>query len=281
MLEEGRAEQERDPAALALGDETRQAVGGEAGHVVLVVLLEQSDQQRARRLLRDTARIGSGAAGRRPRHPLQLGRDPAGRRPRHALQVAVGLRELHLAPLRGGQLARTEAVQQAAVATAGEALDQQAHRFRRQRRGRLGGEAGREQASRHLGMAEPDLLGGQPVAAVEGELGSGGDGVDEGRHRIGRPAQQLEQVAAQVVEAEPAAGGRPLRRLLLNAGERITGAIRELERHQGRTRVIPPLDGRRRGRMQPHLQQDRAQAGRRRRRVRTGCKQDRMPGGRH
>jgi hypothetical protein len=72
------------------------------------------------------------------------------------------------------------------------------------------------------------LIQRETIAAVHAEIGGRGHRGGEGLTRGGRVAEEVEKMAAEVVEAQPTGGLRPGLDLPLGAGERLATAPGEL-----------------------------------------------------
>ncbi len=192
---------------LGHGDHGGEPLGGQAGGLVVAALLEQVDQEAARDL------EIAGALG------------------------AFPPRELDLPLLRGGHGLRPQSAQELAVTPRGERAVEQADHLGEQGGVRPGGDRGRQQARRHLGVAQPVLIERQAVAAVELERRGRRDSAGEGLHGIREAAQGIEEMAAEVVEAELAGGLRVGGELLLGAGERLGRPAGELVLDELRPRI--------------------------------------------
>ena len=98
-----------------------------------------------------------------------------------------------------------------------------------QGRCRIAGRRGRHQARRHLGVPQPVLVEGQAVVAVELERRGRAEGAGERFGGVREAAQGVEEMAAEVVEAELARGVRTLGELLLDAAEGLALLPGELQ----------------------------------------------------
>ncbi len=187
--------------------EAGQPLGGAARRLVVLVLLDEPQQPRRRAV-----------AVALP-------------------QGAVGAGELQPPPPRGGQRPHLELAEQPAVAAGLEGADQPVGRRVGQRRRRAGGQEAREQARRHLGVAAGEPVAGEPEAAVRPQLRSCVEGSGEGVVGLFDPPPALEQIAAQVVEAELGGALGLLLEALLDRRQGVVETAGEQELGERRPRV--------------------------------------------
>src|SRR5436305_5871310 len=86
-------------------------------------------------------------------------------------------------------------------------------------------------------MPQTVLVVRHPVESVELERRARRQGAGEGADRVLVAPQGVEEMAAEIVEAELAGGLRPIRELLLHAGEGLPVLAGELQLDQLRPRV--------------------------------------------
>ncbi len=202
VLVVGVAEEHGQASALGLGHQTREPVGGPPGAVVLAALLQQGHHQAAGHL---------GIAG---------------------AQGALPLGELDLPALRHGQPLRPQPAEELAVAPFGEDVDEEADGLGDEGRAGIAGRDGGDEARRHFGMAHAVVVHGQTVTAVKTQSGSGVEGLGEGLARLVRPAQTIEEVAAQDVEAQAMGGVGAPGQLLIDPRQGLLRLAGELQLHQ-------------------------------------------------
>ena len=160
--------------------------------------------------------------------PDQAGQD-GGRFVRVAVrEAALRLAESQQAAFRRRQARHRDAAQEPAVAAAVEAGGEQLGCRLHQYAWRLFAEQGGGDAGGDLGVAEPRLAQGQPVARPGLQRGRFGQAGGEGLRRRLELLELLQQVSFQVAEAMPGRevrffGAKPLR--LLERGFGLTGGL--------------------------------------------------------